>query len=178
MKGVKKYEHMVIPLDLCQFVLKERLISPFKLYVYLQFKTSGTIELKSGRMEIIKSDLNIQSRKTINSYLKKLKDLNWVGQKPYSRIYYIRNIDFLHNQIGLIKKIGVLIYFGDLKYFRAFLFGAFISGLIKSIQRKPKPERVKGRSHQGFNSLNGFLSYSINNYGKDTKCILIDRSQL
>ena len=133
MKGAKQFEHMVIPLDLCQYVLKERLVSSFKLYVCLQFKTSGTIELKSGWIETIKSDLNIKSKKTINSYLKKLKNLNWVGQKPHSKIYYIRNIDFLHNQIGIIKKTGVLIYFEDLKYFRAFLFGSFISGLIKSI---------------------------------------------
>ena len=148
-------EYLVIPFDLAQFVLENRLTNPFRLYVYFHLTTSGRFELNKVIDQVCK-DLEIKSKKTIHKNLNRLVELDWFGRKRKTDIYFLRSIEYLHQKCKH-KRWATRIYINDLKHFRAFLAGSVISSLVNSMLRMRKPERLKkGLSLQGFRSHHGY----------------------
>lgn len=139
----------LIPIELCQFVLRKKLSKPFQLYIALKLQCDGIIRIgKQDRMEIA-SQLGLKSIKTIDSNLQKLIELNWIGHNKVTGWYFIRSYNRLNEKYGFNRRLAAEFRQADIKILKPFIIGAVIGSLIISQKRKSKAvEPTRGGSVQ------------------------------
>jgi hypothetical protein len=138
----KKGGYFVIPVSVIQYVLTEKIVRTFQVYVALKsISPSGTIIINTAVKNEIATKLNVTVR-TIELELRKLVQLNWLG-KSENR-YYPRSFSFFKNFDYHKSSIGVIFEPNDIKTFKSFLIGAVIGHWLL-IQLLKKRKETKGR---------------------------------
>ena len=130
---------MYIPVHLCAYVLKKKLVSEFRLYIYLKYKSgNGKIYIDKDIRIHIGKDLNLHE-KTVAIQLKKLIELKWIGRDRNNN-YHIRSKKLLYDRTSEYKpicyKTEVDFSFSYLNTFRAYLAGAVFGYFINNQKRK------------------------------------------
>lgn len=127
-------EEQLVPVSLCQYVLRERLVREFQIYVYLKcLTTAGTIVLKRKDINNMANDLGL-NRKTVKRALQSAIQLNWIGNNGCK--YYMRSYDTFKMMIGNNSRTHVFYYQDVHKDFKAFLIGAVIGYWVRHIKKK------------------------------------------
>ena len=136
----------IIPAELCNFVLTSKLIRPFQVFIYLKSKCSGKIRLSKSDMDNVALDLGLKSGKTINSCIKKLIEINWVGFSPRSGFYFIKGFEKIRKQHKFYRRRGVEFNLDEIRDLKGFLIATSISLLINAQKRR---KRAVERSMSG-----------------------------
>ncbi len=141
--------YYLIPVELCQFCLKNKISKPFQLYMYLKVHCSGKMKTTKNDIELIKTALEYKSDRSVANNLKRLLDYNFIGFNAASGYYFIRGFDKIRIMYGFTRRKAVCFHMSDLKHFKGFLAGAVITNLILVQEGREKAaERRKGRSNQ------------------------------
>jgi hypothetical protein len=93
-----------IPLGLSTWVLREGMIRPFQLYIFLNLNYTGQFKYDLGGIRRITSQLGYSSRKTVDQNLVKLFQHNYVGFDPKRQIVYVRPLQFVLANIGITDR--------------------------------------------------------------------------
>ncbi len=145
---------MYIPVQICAYVLKHKLVNEFRLYLYLKYYSkNGNIKLSKSEKVKISKKLNCCER-TITNTIKKLLALFWIS-KDNNEFYYIRGYECLIRTLGknsfIYYNTRVEFSYSYFDTFRAYLAGA-IFGYFLLMQKNKlwKEGRKKIRSYQPF----------------------------
>lgn len=143
--------HLVIPLEMIAYALRNKLIRPLQLYILLKYNCSGKTKLNKQDKPDLAKWLDYKSTRTINNNLVKLQAMNWIGYNPKSKVYFIRSFERIRIMMGFIRRTGVCYCFTDWKMneFKGFCIAAVLGNLINYQKReKWMIERESGRSRQ------------------------------
>jgi hypothetical protein len=155
-----------IPVELCVFILQNRIVNPFKTYLMLKNMCSG--KMKFDRDQLCKQ-LNI-SDKTLDRHLKVLIKLNWIGFDPKSMMLFIRGFDKIREMNQFNSRLAIICTQADFKTFTAFLFGAVVSNVLRAKKRQQwQPGAAKkgnapqpGRQPFFYPIANGYMAKILN----------------
>lgn len=156
------YSFFNIPVSLCEHVVINKFIAPFRLYMYLKAICSGQMRITAKVKSQIAKDLGTNP-KTINNQLRKLQEKNWIGYNPKSEYYFIRcfakvmQIEGLKGRrgVGLSIKNDLLL---DKKRFAAFNYAALIGYL--AIVQKWKRKYLQKSEHSTGSSNHNLRKFS------------------
>lgn len=138
-----KNARLSIPIQLLDFVQRNKLQKPFKLYLALKMFCSGKFYLNSAMLHSIKKINGLKDQRTIDLHLKKLLELKWITQSNKSGIYFIAGFDYLRSRYQFTKISAVPFkesHFNDLN---GFIAGALI---IQNIKLQQHANRKKNAS--------------------------------
>jgi len=148
--------NLLVPIDLCRFALRERLVPPLKLFIYLKATCAGQKKLKYGDVAAICRYLK-WTPKTYKSNLRKLLSRNWVGYNINSGYHFVRGFNRIAKREGFRSRSAVLFQPKDFNDFRSFIAGAVICGLVSQQRgRKFLEERKAWRSNPTKSDLPSF----------------------
>lgn len=139
-----------IPVELCEYVLRNKLSKPFKLYLLLKASCDGKIKIASKDFSALATSLGYVSSRSVRNNLKHLLRLNFVGYNPKSGFYFIRGFDRLNEAFKIQTRTTAECDIRDIDKVQSFCMGA-VCGYIVKDQRKRRwlLERKKGRSNPG-----------------------------
>lgn len=139
-----------LPLSLCELAIRQKLVSPLRLYVYLKSICHGQIRLDGSLKNQIAQELNVTGR-TVNNLLKELQVRNWVGHNPESGYYFVRGFDWVRAKENLRGRRGVWVDVSkDLQNkqrFTAFVSGALIGQMANVSKYKMREREKQGPEH-------------------------------
>jgi len=121
-----------IPIDVCKYVLRHRLVNQFR--TYLMLKSMCDSKLKHDH-ERLSKELAISS-KTLSKHLKELIKLNWIGFDSKSKMLFIRGFDRIRLTYKFKSRTAIVCTKNDFKHLSAFLFGAAISNILRAKKRE------------------------------------------
>ncbi len=123
--------YYLIPIELCEFCLVNKISKPFQLYMLLKLRCSGKKRISKSEINEMATELGYRSERSIRNNLKELQKYNFVGHNPKSGYFFIRSFDKIRVMHGLMNgRMGVFFYKEDLKSFKAFLIGAVIAKTV------------------------------------------------
>lgn len=154
-------KHIVcIPIELIKFVMRHKLGKVFQLFIYLKCYSSGKVHRDSFQFQSISTVLGIRDKRTINTYINTLLQLNWIGYNPASGYYFIRGFDFIRKTLQIKSRKAAIFDYREVDLLaEGFLSGALICEQIKAQQyywevsqrRQAKSATKKlGVANQGF----------------------------
>jgi hypothetical protein len=116
--------------------------------MFLKVHSSGKLRITKKQIQIIKSELEYKSDRSVLNNLKRLKEYNFIGYNVSTGYYFIRGFDKIRIIYGFTRRTAVYLYTSDLKRLKSFLVGALITNLIyKQEGRVKAAERKQGRSN-------------------------------
>jgi hypothetical protein len=127
---------LLIPVELCEYVLKHKISKPFQLYILLKSRCDGKMRLPQENFDAIADILHRRSGKTIQNNLKKLRQLNWIGYNKKSRMYFIRGFEFLQRFLKMSSRTAAEFDINDICQIQAFLAAAVIGYLVNQQRKK------------------------------------------
>ncbi|MEI7725324.1 MAG: hypothetical protein WCK09_09485 [Bacteroidota bacterium] len=131
-----------IPLEICVFVLQNRLVKPFKTYLMMKSICPGKLHYNKSELA---QKLNI-SGKTLEKHLGQLIKLNWIGWDPKSKMVFIRGFDKIREMYQFNSRLAIICTQADFKTLTAFLFGAVVSNILRAKKRQLwQPDAAKKR---------------------------------
>lgn len=138
-----------IPVELCEWVLKNKFVKPFQLFILLKSLCDGKIQIPKSQYPEIAGLLGRKSGKTVNNNLKKLLAANFIGYSAKSKYYFIRGLDQLRKQLKLNARTSAEFCISDILRLQEFCLAAVAGHLVKQQKRKQwLSERKKWRSSQ------------------------------
>jgi hypothetical protein len=142
----QKLIYLNVPVALCEYVIINKLINPFRLFLYL--KTLGhKFQMNNILVRGALKTLKISSKKTLETNLKKLVDINWIGFNQNNNTFFVRGFETLLYNINAKRSIGVEFHKSNFKYFRGFLGGA-VFGYLSALQHWKQMDKNKGRAKE------------------------------
>lgn len=137
---------ITLPIEMCYYVARNKLFSPFELYLLLKFHCDGV--LKIDRKQLAKK-LN-KTPRTVSNNLHSLIKLNWIGHNKETDNYFIRGLDKVRKEYGFNKRIGVGFRKKYLHRVKGFVIGAIIGNLNNNARRalRGKDADNKGKAIQ------------------------------
>lgn len=151
-----KNPYLLVPGELCQYALKNKFVSPLRLYIYLKTTCKGQRKIGYGDIKTICHELH-WTGKTYRSNLKKLIAENWIGRDENSGYYFIRSFSAIALRNNFISRTGIIFKKEFLLDFRAFLAGAVICKLVSHQEgKKFSEERKSWRSVPNENRIPSF----------------------
>ncbi len=157
----KKY--LKFPVEICRYILENRISTTAQVYTYLNFSCSGKIIIDRHLRIKISGDLSLHP-KTINHHILELKKRNWVGYNPNSGISHIRGMDKIRQIEGFHSRTAAEFSKDDIRLFKSFCTATFVAYLI-NIQRSKRwrSERYQSRSnHKHHQKISEYDSVSLN----------------
>jgi hypothetical protein len=149
--------YMIIPVELCFYTLRNKLIRPCQLYVYLKSVCRGQLRLQKEDINNISKILGLKSSRAIVNNLKILQINNWIGYCHKSKYYLVRGFKRIGSYYNFKSRSGAEFNSNDIRQFKAFLAGTTISYLANRQKRaKWMSERKKGRSTPGIHTPSNF----------------------
>ena len=88
-----KHKYLNVPVGLAIYVLKNKIQSPFGLYLTLKAYSEGIIKKEDLDIDQLKEILKYRSDRSVAHNLKILIDLNWVGCNSLNGSLFIRSFD-------------------------------------------------------------------------------------
>ena len=136
--------YSLIPLEIGVYCLKNKLISPFQVYLLLKSKSDGKIKIDNKILKSLASDLKVDCIRTITNNLKILISLNFIGFDKKSRVYFIRSFDVVSSYLKLKKISRSEFDVRQIVHLRAFLVASVIGYInYKNIQRELRRGETK-----------------------------------
>jgi hypothetical protein len=129
-----KNMYLKIPVYLCKYAFKNKVLKPFRLYILLTSATQGNVILTEKDEVAISLILGYKSKKSIKNNLSKLIALGWIGYDVKLNKYWIRGLDELRKRLKFKNRKAVLFKMEFFNDFNAFCFSAII-GEISLYQR-------------------------------------------
>lgn len=143
-------DYLLIPINICQFAIREKVLKEFHLLVTMKMISSGKIVWNMDAKKELAAKMKVTVR-TIENIFPKLLKTNWIGQK--GKVIYLRKFDWIAKNIQIHTNTGVLMYPDDLRRFRAFIIGAIMGYLVNMQKLILKKERRLGlQNKRGNNS--------------------------
>jgi len=129
-------KHIVcIPIELIKFVMSRKLGKAFQLFIFLKCYSSGKVHRDSFLFQSISAALGIKDKRTINTYINALLQLNWIGYNPASGYYFIRSFDFIRKVQQFKSRKAAIFDYREIGLLAdGFLPGALICEQIKAQQ--------------------------------------------
>jgi len=155
-----KHTHLNVPVGLAINVLREKIQSPFGLYITLKAYSEGIINCTDLNYQQIREILNYESIKSVKNNLDKLIGMNWSGYNPQTGFLFIRSFIDLRNKYEW-EMTKTSIFFPEYdRDIDAFLYGTVI-GYFSYRQKffKRKAGREKCRALQA--TYKGFYPVSV-----------------
>ena len=141
--------YQLIPVELCEYVYRNRLVNSFRLFMYLKTHSKPVFQLSESCFDEWMKDLSIKSAKTLNKHLDKLFELQWLRKSKSTNTVFVSGFDWIKQHLGLVSKSAVMYYPEHLKSFRTFIACAVVGHMLKSKKRKRRAAiRKKGRRYQ------------------------------
>lgn len=137
-----------IPVDLCVFSLKNKLIRSFQLYILLKSTCSGKRIITQDDRKNFANELDLKTTRTINNHFKKLQSKNWIGYNPKSGYYFIRGFDRVKEIENLDYRSAAEFDPKEIKQFKAFIIGVVIGYLVNSQKKRGRFEPKKARQYR------------------------------
>ena len=117
-----------IPLTLSTHVLKEKFVSPFKLYIYLSLRYNGSFRYDPQTIINIAKEIGI-SIKTVNNHLKELFLQHYIGFDNSRQIVYLRSIKQIRTNLRITDKHVINISLRHLPTFKELVIASSIKDL-------------------------------------------------
>lgn len=143
-------------------------LTTFRLYLYLNIRSNGCINITRDVKRQIMTDLNLKES-TVNKHLVRLNEMGWVRRwKPNHNRYYIDGFDKIRLKMdaspgGVVLDLSKFLQ--DARLFKARIIGAFIINVVQLKNRKyskgklsPHQESLYGGNTSGSVPRCGSLS--------------------
>lgn len=136
-----------IPVQLCQWALKNKKVRELQVFLWLKLHCSGKIRINQEVLQKLTCDLGLKSVKTVKSSLTSLMDKHWVTQSKRSGYYFIKGFESIRRMERFDRRTAVEFSLSDIKKVKGFLISVVITNLIGSQKRRERAiEREKGHS--------------------------------
>lgn len=122
---------MNIPISLITYVLSNKVVNQFRLFLYLKLSTSGNMLLNEKSIKRTCDQLNYKSDKTFHANLQWLLKNKWIALNSKSAQLRIKSNDKLTYKLKMHPRCSVQIELDQLNEFRPFLYAAAIAWAIK-----------------------------------------------
>ncbi len=127
--------HNTIPIGIAEFVVINKLERAFRVFLYLKNTSGGIINSKNLCFTDLGNYTGIKDSRSIQKYLKKLMDINWIGYNKKTGNYFIRSYQYLKRSEGLVTRHGIIIDISDLKKLKWQLYTGLITFRINGLKR-------------------------------------------
>lgn len=124
-----------IPVQFCEYVLREKLSKPVRLYILLHFRCSGMIKIPRSSLEELAQTLGYKTERAVQNNLAILIDKGLMGYDKRSQYYFIRSFYKLGHLLQIHSRTSARFYETDINKFQSFCMGAVVSYVV-SQQRK------------------------------------------
>jgi len=159
---------LLIPIDLCVTIIKEKLWRPFQVLIYLKFKFGAYAKDLKKNLDPICLELEVSER-TVTRAIRILVKLNWIGFDPLTNTTYIRGIDRIRKIEKIYNRQAVWMFPSQIMKFKEFV----IAAVLKRQQMELRKREWKLRQERGRRDQNLPLpifypissSYFSNKYG-------------
>lgn len=150
--------YLKIPVDLCAYAIRNKLIRPFRLYILLVSITQGNVVLGLSDQVAITRYLGYSSIKSVANNLSLLIKIGWLGYDVNRKKYWIRGFDNLRSKHNLKSRKAVEFGLEFINDFEAFCFAAVVGKLIIYQGWRRRLARMKsGRASQDLPSKPGYF---------------------
>lgn len=137
-----------IPVELCEYVIRNNFYRPMQLYIYLKLNTSGQVRSGDLRYDEIAKAIGLTTGRAVRNNMKLLLEKNWVGYNKKSKYYFIRGFKKIMQICGFSSKTAAVFDSVDILKLKAFVSAVRIAYLINKQKRKKwATELVKGCSN-------------------------------
>jgi hypothetical protein len=136
--GSKYYKHVLVPLQMCNYVVQNNIEKPFRLFVLLK------LELPSGKMNWnVKTKTKLAKTlgvtpKTIYNHFKKLNEFGGINYDSKFKYWRLKSFERIRLENDWILRRAYPFSKNDLKYIYAVLGAVLYTQLFKSYLRKHK----------------------------------------
>lgn len=145
---LSKTGYVNIPVELCEYAIRNNFYRPMQLYIYLNANCSGKLKISNDELPNIGKAIGLNSARAVKNNLNILMDKNWIGYNKKSKIYFIRGVDKIRWLHGFKTKTAAEFDSREIKKLKAFLAAAKIGYLLDNQKRKKRAtERLTGRSN-------------------------------
>ncbi|REL33849.1 hypothetical protein DYD21_10620 [Rhodohalobacter sp. SW132] len=145
-RDATKSDYLWVPVELCEFTLKNNFTRQLRLYLYLNWVSSGLLRMDTELRTSSSSALDISVR-TMYRNLKGLMKRNWVGQNPATKTYFIRGFENVRAIEGFRSRSAAKLYITNLqdtKTLQGFCTAAIVGN--RAFRRKWEEGRLNGKS--------------------------------
>lgn len=139
----KNQKYYLLPVQLTLLIRRERLIREFQTWLLLKNWCNGRMEITARTRSRLASFLHCSTR-TIERYLKTLRERNWIGLDPKTNLTYIRGFDALLIIERIPGRLAVWFDIDRIFDTEAFLAASTDSILIRQQKVKEWRERAAG----------------------------------
>ncbi len=155
---MKGSHYIFVPVEICQWAIKNKFIRPFQVYVELKMMCNGCMRLENTELRFIAKSLGLKSIRAIRNNIKILLDSNWIGYDIKTGVYYIRGFEKVRKMYGFKRRTGAEYNTKEIKNFKAFIAGAVI-GYLVNVQRRHKRlgARNNGRAYHPIHNANEYF---------------------
>lgn len=166
----------LLPVQLCNWVTRNRFCRPFQIYLYLRDNCSGKLKLSNEDLQNIASLLDVSTRTVINN-IQKLIQANWIGYNKKSQYYHIRSIEKIKHMYGFIARSCAEFDMRDLLRLKEFMFSAQVGAVINHTLRSRRRCSTERNSRVRSKQLAAPAKVSMSNRGI-AECLGISKSKV
>ncbi|MEQ8547363.1 MAG: hypothetical protein RIC03_05615 [Cyclobacteriaceae bacterium] len=135
-----------IPIDVIQFVLRNRMINEFKVYLLLNVITDGYAVNNSCLINHLSRRLN-WTTKTVSKHINKLIERGWLGASE--DVIYIRSLWLINGNYLTTNHDRMVEFNCDwFDCWKGYLLGAFLGHLVNVQQLKSIAETINHSGHE------------------------------
>ncbi len=132
-----------IPVELCEYVIRNNFYRPMQLYIYLKSRCSGKIQLTKEELCNAGEAIGLTSERGVKNNLRQLVKKNWVGYSSRSGYYFVRGFDKIREMYHLPSRTSAEFKVEDIRQFKGFAVAAKIGYLINRQKRKRRATELK-----------------------------------
>ncbi len=138
---------LYIPLELCEYAIRNNLYRSLQLYIYLKSICCGKLKIRPSDYEQIGTAIGLTSGKAVKNNLKILLELNWIGYDKSTGYYFVRGFERVRAIHGFRSRTAAEFDTSCIADFKAFIAATKIGYLINNQKRKKRAiELDKGSS--------------------------------
>lgn len=155
-----KHTRFVVPLAICQQVVRTDFSDEFQFFLFLKSICEGNLRLNAAVRQTAARVLGCSER-TVKRRFDRLLERNWIGRYKKCNVYILRSFNALFRVEGLGPfRTGVEFLIEDLKNVKAFVAGACIGHIARYLRTKKwracQPGNKKARPYPPDTSLRIF----------------------
>ncbi|MBK9733203.1 MAG: hypothetical protein IPO83_18265 [Chitinophagaceae bacterium] len=153
---------LLIPVELCEYVLKNKLSKPFQLYILLKSSCNGKRMISAEDKIMIAQRLFRKTAKTIQNNLSILLELNWIGYNKKSKYYFIRGFAHLQKELGQKSLTAAEFEIDRINEIQAFMAAAVIGYMLNQHKKRRWMSGLeKGSPSQGIHLSSDYDKISL-----------------
>jgi len=135
-KLILKRNTLLIPVELCEYVMRDKYFAPFSLYLALKFYFMDVFVLTTEDLESLREILGYDTIKSIKNNLRRLYKDGFIGLDQVTKRWHVRGLEFICRKYRFQSRTGVFFELSDIKNIRGFCVATVAASIIKSKKRK------------------------------------------